>query len=207
MNTQFFRILLLSALVAHLLEAQKIFNGCGMQGNAKHAKLKALNELKNRYTFPASGDFDKNITLDAILEPGDDEARFSASKAAEVTGYVVAVKKGGIETCNCKAKSAEFRDAHIELVLNPSQKGKTRRFIVEVTPRIRKKKAEQGKDWSTSELKSSILHKWVKVQGWMFFDSEHWYNAHNTNEDGDNIWRATAWEIHPVTSIEIIQNP
>ena len=26
----------------------------------------------------------------------------------------------------------------------------------------------------------------------------------NTNPDGGNIWRATAWEIHPITAIEVL---
>src|SRR6267378_3510545 len=56
--------------------------------------------LKNRYNFPNSSDFENSITIDAILKPGDDRTRFSQSKAAQITGYVMEVKPGGAELCN-----------------------------------------------------------------------------------------------------------
>lgn len=204
------RLLLIAALllfISYVAPAQKTFHGCGMTGNAKVAKVKALNRDKNRYNLPSDDNIDASITLQAILETGDDENRFTNTDAAELTGYVYDVKVGGIETCNCKATESEFRDTHIELLANPNKTAGWRRVIVEVTPRIRKMMADKGVDWSTSKLKETIKNKWVKVRGWLLFDTEHWYNAQNTNPSGDNIWRATCWEIHPITNIEVVTAP
>jgi hypothetical protein len=38
----------------------------------------------------------------------------------------------------------------------------------------------------------------------LFFDGEHEHQAENTEPDGDRNWRATAWEIHPITSLEVV---
>lgn len=198
---------LLLALFGSLLSAQEKYNNCGRYGNAKAERIRKVNFDKNRYELPSSSDIDHAITLDRILEEGDDENRFTNAQAAEVVGYVFAVKKGGIETCNCKAKKDRYRDTHIELTLDADKTGKTQRMIIEITPRMRAKMEAKNVDWSTSALKKAILHKWVKVTGWMLFDSEHWQNAENTNPDGDEIWRGTAWEIHPITGIDVVEQP
>ncbi len=187
--------------------AQKKFHNCGMAGSAKTERAKRLNEVKNRYIVPQSDDVDTTITLEKILSPGDDENRFSNSQAAEITGYVYAVKQGSIETCNCGAKEEQYRDTHIEVVIDPAHTAQSERMIVEVTPRFKKKMHDKNIDWSTSGLKKLFFHKWVRITGWMLFDVEHVYSAQNTNEGGDRIWRGTCWEIHPVTSMEVVSGP
>lgn len=206
MKPRYYILPLLLLFATCVVYPQKVYNNCGMEGSAKTAKLKQLNRDKNRYNAPKDEDIDDSISLSSILAPGDDEQRYSNTQAAEITGYVIDVKMGGIESCNCKATASQFRDTHIELVADPKKTSQTLRVIVEMTPRIRQKMKAKGIDWSTSALKSKFLHKWVKVKGWMLFDAEHWYNAENTNPDGDNIWRATSWEIHPVTSIEVVSH-
>ena len=64
-----------------------------------------------------------------------------------------------------------------------------------------------GIDWSTDTIKATFNHKWVKVRGWLLFDVEHVGNASHTNPGGSKIWRATVWEIHPITSIELTSHP
>ena len=54
-----------------------VFDGCGMEGSAKSASLKKLNQLKNRYTAPQANQINHSITLTAILAPGDDRTRWS----------------------------------------------------------------------------------------------------------------------------------
>src|SRR3954447_7560668 len=76
---------------------------CGLIGSATSQKGKALNKLKNRFDPPAASEIDSDVTLDGILTPGDDIDRFDDSKAAKIVGYVVDVKVGGTETCNCGA--------------------------------------------------------------------------------------------------------
>jgi hypothetical protein len=183
------------------------FDGCGMDGSATTARLKALNQLKNRYTLPEDSQVDHAITLSAMLAPGDDKTRWQSTSGAEVTGFVLDVKPGGSETCNCGKTDAAHTDSHIELVLHATDTEMTQSVVVEVTPRLQAIMQNGGTDWSTKTLRKQIFHKWIKVRGWMTFDSQHANAAENTNPGGANNWRATAWEIHPVTDIQGVQAP
>lgn len=186
---------------------QELKADCPPEGNAARAGLQVLNKLKNRCIFPTEGDIDTNVTLKAMLQPGDDRARWQASRAARITGYVYEVKPGGIETCNCKAKEPDMRDTHIELLADPVHDSKMQRVVVEVTPRMRTLMKKQGADWSTKKLRDKLLGRWVTFTGWLLFDEEHDQQAENTNPGRPRNWRATAWEIHPVTKIEISKKP
>ena len=183
------------------------FDGCGMEGSATPARLKALNRLKNRYTAPQADEINHSISLSAILAPGNDTTRWSSTSGAEITGYVFDVKPGGGETCNCGKTDPAHTDAHIELVLSPTDSTAARQVVVEVTPRMRATMNASGTDWSTTTLRTQVRHKWVKVRGWMMFDAQHGKAAENTNPGGANNWRATAWEIHPVTDIRVVSAP
>ncbi len=184
-----------------------VFDGCGMEGSAKGARLKQLNQLKNRYTAPKANEINHSIALSAILAPGDDTKRWSSTSGAEITAYVFDVKPGGGETVNCGKTDPKHTDTHIELVLSPTESGATRRVVVEVTPRMRAIMATNGTNWSTTTLLSQLPRKWVKVRGWMMFDAQHANAAENTNPGGTNNWRATAWGIHPVTDIQVVPAP
>ncbi len=184
-----------------------VFDGCGMDGSAKTGNLKKLNQMKNRYVVPQDNQIDHSITLSAMLAPGDDKTRWSTTSGAEVTGFVLDVNPGGGETCNCGKTDAAHIDAHIELVLNSTGTAKTQSVVVEVTPRLRAIMGTNGTDWSTKTLQKQFRHKWVKVRGWMTFDSQHASAAENTNPGGASNWRATAWEIHPVTDMQIVTAP
>ena len=183
------------------------FDGCGMDGSATTARLKALNQLKNRYAVPQDNQLDHSITLSAMLAPGDDKTRWSSTSGAEVTGFVLDVKPGGGETCNCGKTDAAHIDAHIELVLNSTDTTGTQSVVVEVTPRLRAIMGASGTDWSTKTLKKQFRQKWVKVRGWMTFDTQHAGAAENTNPGGASNWRATAWELHPVTDVQVVAAP
>ena len=39
------------------------------------------------------------------------------------------------------------------------------------------------------------------------YDREHQDNALNTHRGGGKIWRATVWEIHPVTAMRVLPVP
>lgn len=175
---------------------------CPPQGSAKGAKTQALNRLKARTTAPTAQDLDPEISLEAMLNEGEDSGRFDATQAAEITGYVVDVMVGGVETANCGAKDAEHRDTHIELALSPDEKAPIQRVIVEITPRWRAKMTGT-EDWSTDALKQALTGKWMTVQGWMLYDTEHASQAENTNPGNAKNWRATVWEIHPITAFTV----
>src|SRR2546422_8770103 len=123
------RLTILILLCTSVLSAQDIFNNCGMIGDAKNPVVQVLNRKKNRYEAPKPSDLDTNVTLGAMLQPGDDEGRWDDTHAAEIVGYVYDVKPGGTETCNCHAKDRNYRDTHIELVLDPMDEGETKRVI------------------------------------------------------------------------------
>jgi hypothetical protein len=176
---------------------------CGMTGNAKGSQAKDLNRHKNRWKIPATLPIDPQVTLTTMLAPGDDEGRFDQEKAAKITGFVINVKVGGNESCNCNETKPVDRDTHIELALAPGAP-EIQRVIVEVTPRLRQ---EIGSKWTTSALQTSIKGKWVEISGWMLFDTMHLHEAENTNPGGARNWRATCWEIHPVTKITVLSGP
>lgn len=186
-------------VVLHPLHAQEIFHGCPMEGSARTRTTKAENRAKNRYTAPQAANIDEAVTLNAMLVPGDDRGRWSETRGAEIAGYIVTVKPGGSETNNCKKSDPALADAHIDLVADPNDERGIKRVVVEITPWLREKMRHQGKDWSTRTLKRKLEGKWVKVRGWLFFDDVHADEAENTAPGRQNNWRATAWEIHPVT--------
>jgi len=187
--------------------ALETFNGCGMEGDASSPAIRELNLLKNRYAVPEPEQIDPRVTLAAILEPGDDRTRWNDHHAAEITGYVSDVKVGGVETVNCHAADPPDRDTHIELVLDPMNSSEDRRVIVEVTPRSRALAQQRGEDWSTPALRDHFHGRWVRVSGWLLFDTEHRDQSVNTAPGRPRDWRATAWEIHPVSSLEVVDHP
>jgi hypothetical protein len=179
---------------------------CPLAGTAKGVPGKALNRLKNRFTFPDASDVDSTVTLESLLTPGDDTGRFDTNEAATLTGVVIDVKPGGKETCNCGAANDFDRDTHIELALDKDAP-EIQRAIVEVTPRIRLLKKNKEIDWTTKALNKQLKGKWVEVTGWLLFDDMHVGEAENTNPGGAKNWRATCWEIHPVTEIKVLDGP
>ena len=200
-------LLFVMASAASPLAAQETFNGCPMEGNAKGAAARALNLLKNRYAPPGEQDFDQTATLGALVAPGDDRTRWNQVRAATVVGYVRDVTPGGIESVNCRRRGLTDRDTHIEMVVDPASASGPHRVVVEVTPRWRAIMASRGVDWSTGALRKNYLGRWVRVTGWLLFDREHANAAENTAPGRPRNRRATAWEIHPVTSIELAAPP
>jgi len=191
-----------------------LYDGCPPEGNpspagSRYQELLVLNREKNRATTPTDAEIDHTITLGRILQASsDDEHRFDVNRAAEITGYVYDVKPGGrSETVNCRMTDAEHRDAHIEITLSPSDTAKNRRFIVEITPRWRAAQLGNGVDWSTRAVETALEGHFVRVRGWMFFDSEHRSQAENTATGNASNWRATAWELHPVTQVTVVTGP
>jgi len=188
------------SMTGDVTEKDKLVN----EGNAKKTARKARNRLKNRYTAPGPGNINSAGTMAAILAPGNDVGRWKVKYGAEIVGYVCDVKPGPVESVNCGARQVADRDTHIELVMNPMDSSATRRVIVEVTPRWRAIMASWEVDWSTRALRDHFLGRWVRVRGWMLFGAEHKGEAENTAPGRPRNWRATAWEVHPVTSIEVV---
>ncbi len=186
---------------------------CGPEGSAKREHEKKLNRLKNRYATPAAKDKDASVTLDKMLAKGIDTARFDEKKSAVIEGYVIDVKSGGCEkfqtnqgeTCNCNTIDKKICDTHIAVGKKPGVKD-TETIVVEITPRIRM--MNPGKDFSTDWLKANLKDHYVRFEGWLTFDTAHINEATNTDpkdEKGKKNWRATCWEVHPVTKFTIVK--
>ena len=187
--------------------APSAYRNCALAGNpspngANPVALRALNVARNRFHAPADSDMDPSFTLNGLLRTGADDTRFDAAKAGQIEGIVVDVKVGGVETVNCKATDPTFRDTHIEIADHAGAPA-TERVIVEVTPRWRAAMQAQGVDWSTTGLQS-LIGKRVQFRGSQLFDAEHRGQARNTAPANASDWRATAWELHPVTSFVIV---
>ena len=162
----------------------------------------AFNRLKNRAAPPASADFDRRITLAALVAPGDDRARWSETRAATIEGYVVAIVEANAEAANCF--SLTRRDAHIEVALRADAPPRER-VVVEVTPRLREWAKREGFDWSAPALRRDLVGHRCRFEGWLLFDDLHAGEAENTAPARAPNWRATAWELHPVTDIKVIE--
>jgi hypothetical protein len=60
-------------------------------------------------------------------------------------------------------------------------------------------------DWSEENLRRALLGHWCRFEGWLFFDSHHAGESENVAPGTTANWRATAWELHPVTKIEVLK--
>jgi hypothetical protein len=197
-----FGVLLLSAALVAAGALAFLQSNCPAEGGALSAQTRAFVRLKNRTHRPRPEDFEARVTLDALLLPGDDRARWSEARAAAVEGYVVGVETGGIEAANCY--SLTRRDTHVYLARRPD--APTREAVVaEVTPRLREWAAREGDDWSEESLRRRLMGRRCRVEGWLLYDTEHDGEAENTAPGRAPNWRATAWEIHPVTRVEVLE--
>ncbi len=152
---------------------------------------------------PSAGDFDERVTLAELLRPGEDRARWSASRAAVVEGYVVAVHAGGVESAN--SLSLVRRDTHIEVGLRPDSPPRER-VILEVTPPLREWAKARGMEWSQAALARELTGRRCRFEGWLLFDVNHAEESENVRPGAQANWRATAWELHPLTSIKVLSD-
>ena len=171
------------------------------EGVALSGGARAFNRLKNRTEPPRAEDFDERATLAELLRPGEDRERWSASRAAAVEGYVIEVWQGGVESAN--SFSFFRRDTHIEVGPRPDSP-RRERVILEVTPPLRDSAKRLGMDWSNAALARELKGRRCRFEGWLLFDFNHAEESENIRPGASSNWRATAWEIHPVTSIKVL---
>ncbi len=106
-----------------------------------------------------------------------------------VEGFLVGVRQEGKEATNCDAR--DLHDFHTWIVASAGE-GKADSFVAEVTPRWR----ASNSGWRLKTLERlARQHARVRLTGWLLFDQEHPEQIGKT--------RATLWEIHPVTKIEV----
>jgi hypothetical protein len=177
---------------------------CPPQGSATKANAKKLNELRARTTEPSDDDYDDTADISALIAPGDDTQRWSNDTAAEITAFVVDVRDGGMASSNCFSTDSGDHDTILELSPGADVSDASHQMLAFITPRWRRIMARNQIDWSTRAIRAMYVQKYVSIRGWLFFNSEAASQALNTSSlAGVSITRATAWEIHPVTGIEL----
>lgn len=181
----------MAAMLSLNLSAQ-----CPIEGSAKNKKDAIANKLKNREIIKKNLTDSISLTM-ILIGNGDDSQKFSDTSFIKITGYLVEVKPGGKESCNCEASDDASTDTHIYIGLSPNAE-KSECMIVEVTPRF--KALHKGLNLHLMKGKE------VYVSGYLFYDAEHKGNAVNTCKTCTNTWRKTCWEIHPVVDIELTGN-
>lgn len=169
---------------------------CPAEGGSSNPRLQALDRLKNRIvpdslssgTVPA-------LSLSALFTPGDDTKRFSVTQYVTIIGYIVKVKYGEAETCNCHSADKTTWDYHIEVSDNANISISNRHIMICEVNRY-----NRCIDYKTLQ---SYVGKKVTLTGYLFFDEEHTNAAETTHPGGVHNWRWTCWELHPVTQLQI----
>jgi hypothetical protein len=180
-----------------VLERNCPSSGIGLTSGQRH-----IHRLKNRTSFPQTSDFDSRVTLASLLQPGDDTNRWSTDRAARIQGQVIDVAYAGSEAANCFSPSR--RDIHI-LIATRAGAPKSEQVVLEVTPKLSDWATQQGMDWSEEALRAQLIGHWCEFEGWLFFDVGHAEESENISPGRPSNWRATAWEVHPITKITVIR--
>jgi hypothetical protein len=193
-------------LLSQLMNARKpatgeplIENGsevCGPTGDARNATAIALNTNKNRTDVPGGSDYVDIGWSDLENLPADRKDDFVGAPV-RVIGFlshrINVENTGNGESTNCHLVGDNEVDWHIYLT-NSSAQQISQAIIVETTPRTR----PQHK-WTTDMLAPFVdSATQVRISGWLMYDSEH-VGAIGTQ-------RATVWEVHPITKIEVQNN-
>lgn len=192
------------------------YRRCPACGSAVRQSFRDLNVLKNRDDAATSP---QEVTVAEIRKASNNEGHFDPSQQVWVRGYVASLDKGGFqESCNCGR--TDLRDIHINIVASESERNdKTKFVVVEITPRWQEKFGMDDSDYDAmlEDVKSQIRHRWVKFEGWMLYDIAHVTESKSTAKKGTPvctdkkgepkpcIWRATPWEVHPVTKYTVEQ--
>jgi len=193
--------LLLFIQACEIVYGQNNYKGCPLGGDGKTPEIRRLDSLKNRSEEPKNYDHIKIENMMKFVSSDPDQSGFGAFTEA----YVFNVAPGGIESCNCHMKGQDDRDTHITLTPDAKHTAGKYRVIVEVTPRFRVQMRHNNLDWTTKTLKATILHKMVRISGWLFSDLEHKSASEVDRPGAKHNWRATVLEIHPATKIEILK--
>jgi hypothetical protein len=141
-----------------------------------------------------------------------------------LTGWLVLAYPGLAESTNCN--DATFHDWHLEVFAQPSdhapQAGDPTPIICEVTPRTERPLYNQGVRLlplaAFIRLSDNSYHstghppRKIRVTGYLMWDDLH----NDPKAVGPKVkfvgadklhhpWRATAWEVHPILKLEVVE--
>ncbi len=197
--------LLLAAAVAAAASAQDpAAGGCPPQGDATKPKQQQLNQLKARTEEPSDDDVDDTADISALIAPGDDTQRWQSDTAVEITAFVLDVRDGGMASSNCHSSDPADHDTILDLSPGANVSDASHKMVAVITPQWRRIMAGNRVDWSTRAIRAKYTQQYVTIRGWLLFNTEvAGRSLNSTSLPGANITRATAWEIHPITSIKL----
>ncbi|MBI3654124.1 MAG: hypothetical protein HY231_24090 [Acidobacteria bacterium] len=210
-HSKYSRALLLIAMLLQVAHAQApcsqgtAYKGCKACGSAHSLKGQQLDVLKNR---------DHKATDVQDLQVKDmrklaNNTKFNSDMQVRVTGFVASVVPGGKqENCNCSRN--DLQDIHINIVATPQERNNQRRYvIVEFTPRWQEKFGLDNNDYPAmiKAVRQQIEGRWVTFEGWMLYDYFHAGQSVSTAPDNPKDWRATPWEVHPITKYTVLPGP
>jgi len=160
----------------------------------------------------------------------DQLAQLGEGRLVGIVGYLYYAIKTGAESSNCELTSTDEEgssvDYHIGIGFDPpdpavaqllrAQKKLSRdqsrslqqsSVIVEMTPHYRF--LYGGPGWTIDSLQK-VLGRPVRVVGQLINDNEHNLPGQNcalatTTQQKLSCWRASTWELHPITRFEVCQ--
>jgi hypothetical protein len=195
-----------------------------------------LNFLKNQLVDPARrplrvlngddiGKLEEGLPADLSKsnheELKKDLAVLGEGHVVTVLGYLYYAKKGGGESSNCLLTDPTDIDYHIGIGFEPglAEKlaGKTKltvaerqemnqsSMVIEMTPHWR----AVFRPTLTLAAFAPAIGRQVRVVGQLVADSEHYTPKDDCGLAGASAacWRATVWELHPVTRFEVCGTP
>jgi hypothetical protein len=175
-----------------------VINGetvCGTTGTpGNDGKKKALNTNKNRTDTPADTAYVKLDWADLRDLPANHSEDLPGAPVV-IEGFLVhKVKPEGAESPNCGLTGRDEVDWHMYTSDTAGVDDIIKAVIVETTPRTR-----PIHKWAKSDL-NAVVNKNVpvRISGWLLYDYEH--------VPAIGSQRASVWEIHPITKIEVKRN-
>lgn len=166
-----------------------------------------LNRSKNRTESPSPASV-RNMTLNdlrhlsqpASWQPNRDRSSLQGTgregQPVRAMGYLWRAKREHAESCNCGldapgAPGELLTDIHMVLTDNMSDPEATS-VTAEITPRVRALRPDP-QTWTASQI-ALLRGKFIRVTGYVMLDTQH---------IGSPLVRATNWEVHPITKLEV----
>jgi hypothetical protein len=132
-----------------------------------------------------------------------------------VIGYLYYAQNSGSEACNCQLKRRNETDYHLGIGFDQGiaaqlrngekvddKELKQKSIVAEMTPHYR---AKYHPGWNLSTL-LEYLGNQVKITGQLMVDNEHISTSETCSRSSsrdEECWRASAWEIHPITQFYV----
>ena len=176
-----------------------VINGetvCGPTGTAgSDARKIALNTNKNRTDVPADTAYVKVDWADLRDLPVSHSTDLPGAPVVMENVFLVhKVKPEGAESPNCGLTDPDEVDWHIYTSDTAGADDISKAVIVETTARTR-----PLHKWQQSDLANFVNKNVpVRISGWLLYDYEH--------VPVIGTQRASVWEIHPITKIEVKKN-